>query len=327
MRIGIIGPGTIAERFVSACSSVKEITVYAVASSSRERAEAFAEKHRIPYVLGSHQELWELADIDAVYIATVNSLHYGLAKAALEAGKAVLCEKPMCMSLEQARELVDTARRKQVLLMEGMWTAALPCIQKARRWIEAGRIGTVNYLDSCFSFFHPKEENSRLFAPELGGGSLLDVGIYCLAFSMLMMGQKPISCKSSLKLGDTGVDEMGAALLQFAEGAVASCVFGIQGRAEPDAHIYGSRGQICLQQFFGCRRVELRDTAGNVLEVFEDSQEEGFVHEICVFYDAWRKKKPEAEGATHQLSLDCAELMEQILREGAKPQGPMGQFR
>ncbi|MCI8893659.1 MAG: Gfo/Idh/MocA family oxidoreductase [Lachnospiraceae bacterium] len=312
MRIGIIGPGTIAERFVRACGSVKEVTVYAVASSSRERAEAFAEKYHIPYVPGSYQELWELADIDAVYIATVNSMHYEQARAALEAGKAVLCEKPMCMSLEQTRELIDTARRKQVLLMEGMWTAALPCIQKARRWIETGRIGTVNYLDSCFSFFQTKEENSRLFAPELGGGGLLDVGIYCLAFSMLMMGQKPISCKSSLKIGNTGVDEMGAALLQFADGAVANCVFGIQGQAEPDAHIYGSRGRIYLQLFFGCRRAELLDPAGNVLEVFEDSQEEGFVHEICAFYDAWRKKKTETEEAAHQLSLDCAELMDQI---------------
>lgn len=316
MRIGIIGPGTIAERFVLACGSVKEVTIYAVASSSRERAEAFAQKHRIPYILGNHQEMWEMEDIDAVYIAAVNSLHYELAKACLEAGKAVLCEKPLCMSLEQTEELIRTARRNQVLLMEGMWTAVLPCIQKVRRWIEDGRIGRVNYLDSCFSFFCTRDGNHRLFSRELGGGGLLDVGIYCLAFSLLMMGQRPVSVKAGLTVGDTGVDEMGAALLMFPGGALANCVFGIQGKAEPDAHIYGSQGQIFLKEFFGCRRAELRDPAGNVLEVFEDSQEEGFVHEICTFYDAWRKGLTEAEGATHQLSLDCAKLVEQIRRKG-----------
>lgn len=314
MRIGIIGPGKIAARFAAACRQTEDVTVYAAASSRMERAKAFAEKYHIPYAFDSYEKLWNMPEIDAVYIASINSLHYSLAKACLEAGKAVLCEKPLCVSLNQAKALTELAKQKHVLLMEGMWTAALPCIQKAAQWIREGRIGTVSYLDSRFSFFDPKETTGRLFDQKLGGGALLDIGIYCLAFTLLMMGQKPVSVRSRLQMGDTGVDEMGAALLQFENGAVANCSFGVQGMAPADAHIYGSQGQIRLNEFFCCRRVELCDTAGNPLEVFEDPQEEGFVHEIRTFYDTWKSGFLEAPGATHQLTLDCAWLIEEIIK-------------
>lgn len=316
MRIGIIGPGKIAERFAAACRQVEGITVYAAASSSKERAEAFAEKHHIPHALDCYEKLWEMPEIDAVYISSVNSLHYPMAKACLEAKKAVLCEKPLCTSLAQAKDLAALAKQREVLLMEGMWTATLPCIQKAAQWIREGKIGTVNYLDSCFSFFYPKEATGRLFARELGGGALLDVGVYCLAFTLLMMEQKPVSIRSRLLIGDTGVDEMGAALLQFQNGAIANCTFGVQGAAPADAHIYGSQGQICLKEFFCCRNAELCDTAGNLLEVVNDSTEDGFVHEIRTFYDTWKAGSLEAPGASHQLTLDCAWLMEEIGKGG-----------
>lgn len=315
MRIGIIGPGNIAGRFAKACGFVKDVTLYAVASSQKERAAAFAEQYRIPHVPGSYRELWEMEEVDAVYIANVNTRHYQAAKSCLLAGKAVLCEKPLCVDLEQTRDLIETARERGALLMEAMWTATLPCIRQAREWVEEGRIGAVNYLDSSFSFFCPRGENHRLYSRELGGGGMLDVGIYCLAFSLLMLGREPLSVKASLQLGDTGIDEMGAALLTFPKGVIANCMFGVQGQAAPDAHIYGSRGQIYLKEFFGCRRVELRDPFGRVLEVFEDPQEEGFVHEIRAFYEAWREGRLEAAGASHWLSLECAGIMEEIRRD------------
>lgn len=316
MKIGIIGPGKIAERFAKACRSVEAVTVCAVASSDQERAERFAGKHQIPHAFDRYESIWQMEELDAVYIASVNSQHYAAAKACLEAGKAVLCEKPLCVNLKQTQTLLDTARQHQVLLMEGMWTATLPCVRQAAQWIRTGRIGTVSFLDCCFSFFYPKEESGRLFAPQLGGGSLLDVGVYCLAFSLLMMGEKPASVKSRLQIGDTGVDEMGAALLQFQDGAIANCTFGVQGEAPADAHIYGSQGQIRLKEFYCCRRVELCDTAGNVLEVLEDPETDGFVHEIRAFAQAFGDGKQEAQGASHQLTLDCAWLMEEIARDG-----------
>ncbi len=316
MKIGIIGPGKIAERFAAACRQVEGVTVYGVASSQRERAESFAKKYCIPYAFDSHEKIWQMKEIDAVYIASINVFHYETAKACLEAGKAVLCEKPLCMNARQARELVDIARQHQVLLMEGMWTATLPCIRQAAEWVREGKIGTVQFLDCCFSFFCSKDGNGRLFSPELGGGALLDVGIYCLAFTLLMMGKKPESVKARLQIGDTGVDEMGAALLQFSDGAVANCSFGVQGEAPADAHIYGSQGQIRLKEFYCCRRAELCDVNGTVLEVIEDSQEDGFVHEIQTFYDAFRSGSQEGAGASHQLTLDCAWLLDEIAKRG-----------
>lgn len=316
MKIGIIGPGKIAKRFAAACRQVEGATVYGVASSRMERAQAFADQYHIPYAFDSYEKIWQMEEMDAVYIASVNDSHYEAAKACLEAGKAVLCEKPMCINFQQAKELVDTARNRQVLLMEAMWTATLPCIRRGAEWIREGKIGKVNFLDCCFSFFNPKEKDGRLFSAKLGGGALLDVGIYCLAFTLLMMGQKPESVKSRLQIGDTGVDEMGAALLQFSGGAVANCSFGVQGEAPADAHIYGSKGQIRMKDFYCCRRVELCDVNGNVLEFMEDPQEDGFVHEIQTFYDAFSSGRKEALGATHELTLDCAWLMEEIARGG-----------
>lgn len=144
----------------------------------------------------------------------------------------------------------------------------------------------------------------------------MDVGIYCLAFSLLMMGERPVSVKSRLQIGNTGVDEMGAALLQFSDGAVANCSFGVQGEAPADAHIYGSQGQIRVKDFYCSRKVELCDVNGKVLELLEDPQKDGFVHEIQTFYDAFRSGSQEAAGASHQLTLDCAWLLDEIAQRG-----------
>lgn len=182
MNFGLLGPGSIARKFADACSRTEGVKLLAVASGSRERAEAFAAEFKVEKVCGSYEELLALPEIDAVYISVINSLHYETARKCLEAGKAVLCEKPFCVTVSQTEELIRLAEEKGLLLMEGMWTLFLPCVCAVRNWVKEGRIGRLKYLDSSFSFYAPADPESRLFSVPHGGGAAFDVGIYCLAF-------------------------------------------------------------------------------------------------------------------------------------------------
>lgn len=163
MNFGLLGPGSIARKFADACSRTEGVKLLAVASGSRERAEAFAAEFKVEKVCGSYEELLSLPEIDAVYISVINSLHYETARKCLEAGKAVLCEKPFCVTVSQTEELIRLAEEKGLLLMEGMWTLFLPCVCAVRNWVKEGRIGRLKYLDSSFSFYAPADPESRLF--------------------------------------------------------------------------------------------------------------------------------------------------------------------
>lgn len=315
MRFGIIGPGNIAERFADACTQVDEASVYAVASSQVEKATVFAEKFKIEKVCNSHEELWNLPEVDAVYISVINSLHFSIAKKCLEAGKAVLCEKPLCLSYAETKELIETAQKHQVLLMEGIWTLFLPCIQQAKKWVEEGKIGTLKYMNSSFSFYQPVNADSRLYAKNLGGGGALDVGIYCIAFSLFMNNTNIKECKFNVYMGSTGVDEIGAALIQFKDNVVANCQFGIQAKMDDTAYLYGDKGSIKLPNFWGCHLAELYDQTETLQDSMSDSVENGFFYEIKAFCEAYRNKKIEVSPASHQMSLDCAQLLDEIRNE------------
>ena len=315
MNFGLLGPGSIARKFADACSRTEGVKLLAVASGSRERAEAFAAEFKVEKVCGSYEELLALPEIDAVYISVINSLHYETARKCLEAGKAVLCEKPFCVTVSQTEELIRLAEEKGLLLMEGMWTLFLPCVCAVRNWVKEGRIGRLKYLDSSFSFYAPADPESRLFSAPHGGGAAFDVGIYSLAFSLSMTGQQPDSCRSKLYVGETGVDEMGAALLGFPDKTVANCMFGIQGKSEDSAHLYGDAGMIHLPQFWNCHEAKLYNAGEELLETVTDSQENGFVYEIEAFRDAFLRGDREVETVSHQLTLACAKLLEEIRKE------------
>lgn len=316
INFGIIGPGNIAERFADACTQVEDVSVYAVASSNVEKAAAFADKFGVEKVCSSYEELWNLTEVDAIYISVINSLHFPIAKKCLEAGKAVLCEKPLCLTYAETKELIETAQKHQVLLMEGIWTLFLPCIQQAKQWVEEGRIGKLKYMSSSFSFYQPVNLDSRLFVKELGGGAALDVGVYCIAFSLFMNNARVKACKSSVYTGTTGVDEMGAALIEFEDNVIANCQFGIQANIDDTAYLYGESGSIKIPNFWGCHLAELYDHTDTLQDSISDSIENGFVHEIKAFSEAYRGKKIEVFLASHQMSLSCAKLLDEICQLG-----------
>ena len=214
-HFGIIGAGNIAHKFIEAVRMTKNADVTAVASKSLERARDWAEKEELSRYYDSYETLLADPDIDIIYIATLSNAHYDNIKACLEAGKHVICEKPMTQTASQAQEVITLAREKQLFLMEGMWSRFLPKSLRVRRWIQEGRIGELHLMQANIGWKADKTYSKRLFYPELGGGSLYDIGIYPMELLPYYADQKITQMQFLKKDYYTGVDDIVSLNLQL----------------------------------------------------------------------------------------------------------------
>ena len=311
VRFGILGCGRIARRMAGALAGSREAELAGCAARDVHRAEAFAREYPGCRAYAGYQELIESPDVDALYVATVHTLHGELAGRALEAGRPVLVEKPMVVDPEEGEALVRLAREKGVLLMEGFWTGTLPAVRRVKDWIREGRIGEPRLLRAAFCFASPVDPESRLWNPKLGGGALWDVGIYPARYAMGLLGD-PLQVTARVSRGETGVDASVEAVLEY-PGALASCMASICGYMDPDAVISGDGGWIRQAQFWGSRRAELYDNGGKLLEVFEDPQEEGFVHEVDHFARLVREGRLESDMVPLRDTLTFVKMAGKIL--------------
>ncbi len=242
-RWGVLGTGKIAHRFMQAAALVPEAQVVAVGSRAAATAEAFGEHYRIPRRYASYDALLNDPEVEIVYIATPHTLHAENTRAALEAGKHVLCEKPFTLNARQAEPLVALARQKGLFLMEGMWTRCFPLIREIVARVGAGEIGTIRMIQADFGFRAPFNPSGRLLNPALGGGALLDVGVYPVMLAFLFLGE-PVRIHSAAAIGATGVDEQCAILFEYADGALALLGAAIQTDTPKEATICGTDGRI-----------------------------------------------------------------------------------
>jgi predicted dehydrogenase len=221
MNWGILGTGTIAHLFASDLSLLPEAELLAVGSRSQDRADAFGAEFDVPRCYERYEALVDDADLDVVYVATPHTSHAKLATLALEAGRAVLCEKPLTLNARQADRLVDTARRADQFLMEAMWTRFLPVMTDVRRLVQEEQVlGDVRLLRADIGVVRDVAPAHRLVNPALGGGALLDLGVYPMALASELFGP-PADTVSSVVLGETGVDEQCAAVFRYDEGQQA----------------------------------------------------------------------------------------------------------
>lgn len=325
LKFGIIGCGSIAARFAKALEKSEGAELIACAARQEERAAAFAAEHGVPRHYGSYEALLADEEVQAVYIATVHTAHAQAAKACILAGKAVLCEKPFFTNSKEAREVIDLAREKQVLVMEAFWTRTVPAYAKVKEWIADGKIGDVSLIQAAFGFCVPYVEetkNHRLFNPEVGGGAMLDAGVYPYEYAAGIIGEHPEKVTAVVQRHETGVDASVVMTLEFPCGAIADCMTSIAGFNHDDALISGSRGFIRQCHFIGSRRAELYSNFGGLQEVFEDPEEEGFVHEISHFVACYRAGKTESELIPLDDSLDFACRAEEILGTGENAEAP-----
>ena len=265
---GIIGTGAIANTFALALTGVKEANLYGIASRSLEKAKAFATKHNITLSYGNYEELIDNPDIDVIYIGTPHTEHFAHAKACILGKKHVLCEKPMTINSEETKELVRLAKENQVFLMEAMWTKFLPATTCIKEWIDSDRIGRVQFMNINFGFAGEQDYSRRLFNPDLGGGALLDVGVYTVQYANFIMNKLPERIQSSMQFGISGVDELTSITFFYEDGTIATLNSSISTRLGSDAVIIGTKGKIVVENFYMASKASIYDEEDMLIETF-----------------------------------------------------------
>ncbi|GIF65008.1 oxidoreductase [Asanoa ishikariensis] len=248
-RWGILATGAIAAKFAGDLRYAPGAELVAVGSRSIESAKSFAARFDAPRAHGSWAELAADPEVDAIYVATPHSAHFEAAMLCLRAGKPVLCEKPVTLDRASAAELVDTARAADVFFMEAMWTRVNPTVRAVLDLIADGAIGEVTTLSADFGVYGPFPSSHRLRARELGGGALLDLGVYPVTMAHLVLGA-PDHIRSWAKIGPEGTDENTAMVFGYDSGAVATLTCGLLGTTTIATTITGTRGRIDLPSFF-----------------------------------------------------------------------------
>jgi predicted dehydrogenase len=250
LRWGILSTGGIAHTFARDLQFTDDGVVVAVGSRSQSSADKFGDEFDVPRRYGSYRELVEDEGVDAIYVATPHPMHFADASLALEHGKPVLVEKALTMTGEEARDLVALARSKDLFLMEAMWTRFLPHIVALRKIISDGALGEIVTVEADHGKWFAKDPNFRLFAPELGGGALLDLGVYPVSFASMILGT-PERVVAMIDPAFTGVDGQTSMLFGYSSGAQAvltctsgartatrACISGTEARIEIEGDFY-----------------------------------------------------------------------------------------
>ena len=321
----ILAPGIIANRMAEAMQKSKEKTklnLYAVGSRNLERSKEFAEKYGFEKYYGSYKELLSDPKVDAVYIANPHAFHFDSIMQCLEAGKHVLVEKPSVCNMGQLNKVIEKSKEKNLFFMEAMWTAFNPCIKKIKKVISEGKIGEIKHIESFFNLRIPFDPKHRLWAPELAGGSLLDLGIYNIFYSMIINNYEPIIKHSSNVRLVNGIDAWNSVDLTFKNGVTthfeSSCDMPNKSKSH-DSVIYGTKGYISSENFFFQTKAEVhvyKGDGGNENELVEVINEpfdvNGFEYELINANECILNSKIESDVHGFQRSIDLLNIMDQL---------------
>jgi dihydrodiol dehydrogenase / D-xylose 1-dehydrogenase (NADP) len=317
IKWGIIGAGAIANKFAQTVKAMDSVELSAIASRDKAKSEAFGKAYDIlpEKCYGSYEQLVQDDSIDAVYIAVPHSFHKDASILCLNNGKAVLCEKPVTINAEEVKEIIETAEKNRVFFMEAMKTRFLPVNQKVKQLIDEGAIGEVRLLQADFGFNVPADPASRLFNKELGGGALLDVGVYNISYSSFIFGNDPEFISGNLYIGKTEVDECVSINLVYKGGKQAMLYGAINLNTIREANIIGTKGRICVPRFSNA------DTA----YIFRDGKEEkihmpfeitGFEYEIREAANCINSGKIQSDIMSWKDSIRTMEIMDKIRNQG-----------
>ncbi|NOX89911.1 MAG: Gfo/Idh/MocA family oxidoreductase [Calditrichaeota bacterium] len=243
IKWGIMGIGGIAHSFAEGLRFVKDAELTAVGSRDAEKARSFAQKFGVKYYHGSYEELVKNDRVRVVYISTPHGRHYEDILLCLEHGKAVLCEKSFTLNAKQAKEVIESARNKNLFLMEAMWTRFLPVMTKVKELLADGVIGEARLLTGGLGFNPTFDPKHRLFDPRLGGGALLDIGVYPIALSQWLFGA-PSEMASMAFMGKTGVDEQVSMIFRYRDEKMANLYASLRSITPSETIITGTRGYL-----------------------------------------------------------------------------------
>ncbi|MFS4415682.1 Gfo/Idh/MocA family protein [Maribacter sp. 2307ULW6-5] len=311
IRWGIAGTGKIAHSFANDLALCDGNKLMAVGSRSQERADLFGKEFKVPHCYPGYDALFESKEVDVVYVATPHTFHKTMSIGAIRGGKHVLCEKPLGMNVEEVKEMLAVAKENNVFLMEALWSRFNPAIRRAMELVEQGTIGTIGHLYADFAFFAlDRDERGRLLNPDLGGGSLLDIGIYPIFLSYLFLGM-PKEILATSKFHGTGAEIQTAMTFVYPE-AFASLYSGLSSHSKMEAIIGGSKGTLCIKpRWHEATALELY-LNGEKQEIGATKRGRGYVHEILEVQRCLQNGKVQSNLWTHDNSLELCTLLDKV---------------
>jgi len=315
IRWGILSTGGIAEKFTEDLRLLPEAEVLAVGSRTPAAAKAFADRYGIPRAYGSWRELAADDDLDVIYVATPHNAHHEAALICVDAGRGVLCEKPLTLDAARARELIGAAEAGGVFFMEAMWTRCLPAVRRAVDLVRDGAIGEPTTVHASFGLAGPFAPEHRLRNPDLGGGALLDLGIYPVTFAHLMLGA-PDEIRAWARIGPEGTDENTGMVFGYASGAVAALTCGIVGGTSNTATVTGTAGRIEFPPSFHHPRQITLYRAGAEPEVLEfDFDGGGYQIEAAEVHRCLRAGLVESPLVPWATTIEIMDILDAVRRQ------------
>ena len=312
IRWGILGTGWIADEFAQGLQQLPDARLVAVGSRTASSANRFADLFQVPHRHASYQALAEDPDVDVVYVATPNPMHREHTLLCLDAGKPVLCEKPFALNAGEARDMIRLARQKNLFLMEAMWSRFFPAMASVRSLLAEGAIGDVQMLaaELCIQFQYDPAD--RRYALELGGGALLDLGVYTLSLASMVMGP-PGRISAMAHLGQTGVDEQAGIILEYEGGRMSTLYTTLRVDSPVEAVLLGTQGHLRIHSWWiHPSKLTLCLADGATREIEMPYKGNGYQFEALEVMDCLRAGRLESDILPLAETLSIIETMDTI---------------
>ena len=314
MKIGILGAGGIANKVAPALVALPEITCYAVASRSVEKAEAFAKTYGFEKVYDSYEAMLQDPEVELVYVATPHSHHFDHMMLCLEHGKHVICEKAFTMNARQAREVCAAAAEKGLFVAEAIWTRYMPSRNMIQDVLDSGIIGKPNTLTANLSYVIA--DKTRIYDPALAGGALLDIGVYGLNFALMHFGSDIERMESSVAKMETGVDGMETNTLFYRDGRMAVLTHSVYCRSDRMGIIHGDKGYLIVENINNPQSIQVFNDEDQLIARYDvPAQVNGYEYEFREAVRCIEEGRREADSMPLARTVEVMEIMDSLRKE------------
>lgn len=313
MKLGILAAGGIAEKMADTINNLhhEEIELYAIASRSLERAQAFAHKYHVPVAYGSYEELAADPQVDLIYIASPHSEHHHHALMCLKHHKALLVEKAFTANKKMAQQVLDFAQEQKTLVTEAIWTRYMPSRSIIAQALAEGKIGTPHSITANLGY--PIAHKERIFNPELAGGALLDLGVYPINFAMMFFGHELAEVTGTCVKNELGVDFIDNITLVFKDGKMACLHASAFGPTDRNGIIYGDKGYMVVTNINNPEKVEIFNADHQLVEELPlPKQVSGYEYQVIDCLAALKAGALECPAMSHQETLEVMQVMDHL---------------
>ncbi|MCQ2376072.1 MAG: Gfo/Idh/MocA family oxidoreductase [Salinivirgaceae bacterium] len=310
-RIGIMGTGWIAEKMAITVAGLQDVELYAVASRSQERANEFAATWHFTKAYGSYEQLVNDPEVDLVYIGTPHSEHFDNMMLCLSAYKPILCEKAFTATARQAEQVINEAHKRNVFVSEAIWTRFMPLSHKIIELANSGIIGTPNQVSA--NLCYPNIERPRMYLPELAGGALLDLGVYCLNFAAMIFGSDIEETSSSAMMTKTGVDAANSITLKYSNNRMAVLWSSNLTKSAREGIISGENGHLIVENINNPQSVSIFNNDYQLVEKINcEPQITGYEYEVLASMEAIKNKQLVTPFMSHDETIRIMRQMDEL---------------